>query len=380
MGVINRAATVGLNLLYFRPDITGGGETYAKGLLSALGAIESEFKFLVFVREDAAEAVRGLCSVDNFEVVSLRCPPRASARHLWEQVQLRAVCRDHQIDLLHSLGNVCPLWLGSKQVVTIHDLLYLHVTGLSLSRRMFYSLMIPASARSCNAIIAVSRSTRDDLRSRLGISEDKLFHVSEGPGQNFIPGSNWGQVKERYKLPEQFFLSIGTGEHKRLDVSLSAVRNLRKQNVPAHLVVAGEDMESTRRMDEDDGLTWLGYIPKTDLAALYQRATAVICASEMEGFGLPILEAMSLGTPVISTDRGSLPEVGGKGSLYFNCGDSEALASAMLQVQSPEFRRGLVERGAGHVAGFSWKLCALRTVEVYRSVLRRDDDKRRDKR
>jgi len=264
---------------------------------------------------------------------------------------------------------VSPLRLDRKRVVTIHDLLYRQTPSLSWSRKLFYSVMIPWSATACDGVLAVSHSTFDDLKRMLKVPEEKLFLVPEGPGQEFAAASDWVMTKAKYGLPDEFFLAVGTAQHKRVDISLEAVRLLRQRSVHAHLVVAGEDMESTQRMNGNGDLTWLGYVPDTELASLYRNATAVICSSEMEGFGLPILEAMSLGTPVISTDRGSLSEVVGKGGVLVECGDADSLASAMLSLQHPQTRGEMIERGLAQASRFSWDHCAMGTVEAYRRIL-----------
>lgn len=366
---MHRPKRIGLNLLYFRADKTGGGETYAKGLLGGLQRASSDFEFVAFVTRSAAPALASLESI-RFHVLGLDSPRGRTARHLWEQMNFARICREHEIDLLHSLGNVSPLRLGGcRSAVTIHDLLYRHAPSLSLSRRWFYSFMIPRSTKACDAVLAVSQSTYNDLRAALNVPEEKLFLVPEGPGQDFADGSDWESTKIKYSLPDKYFLTVGTARHKRVDISLQAVQMLRQKDVAAHLVVAGEDMESTQKFNGHPELTWLGYVPDNELADLYRNATAVICSSEMEGFGLPVLEAMALGTPVISTDRGALSEVVGNGGMLVECGDAVSLASAMLKLQKPNTREEMVERGREQASSFSWDACARATIAAYQSVL-----------
>ena len=361
---------IGLNLLYFRADQTGGGETYARGLVSALQRAGSEFDFFAFVNRDTAGAFRSLAEISpTFHIEALAVPTDRSLRHLWEQLRFWRICKKYRIDLLHSLGNVSPLALPCKKAVTVHDLLYKHIPSLSFNRRFFYSLMIPGSTKTCDGVLAVSLSTYTDLQTLLKVPPEKLFLVPEGPGQEFSASSDWQTLRHKYSLPEEYFLAVGTAQHKRLDISLAAVRSLLVRGIRTHLVVAGEDMESTQRISGNGELSWLGYVPQQELAALYKHATAVICSSEMEGFGLPILEAMSLGTPVISTDRGSLAEVVGDGGVIVKCGDADALASAMIELRQPRFRRQVIDRGLEHAAMFSWDLCARRTLAAYRAIL-----------
>jgi glycosyltransferase involved in cell wall biosynthesis len=364
---------IGLNMLYLRPGKVGGGETYARGLLDGLQQLHSGFEYFVFLNSAAWPTFAYLDSTPKFHRIACSNPLNPVLRHLWEQIRLPALCKKHAIDVLHSLGNVSPLISSSAKMVTIHDLLWKHEPErLAIMRRLLYKFASPLSARVCDGVFTVSNYSRQDISQVLGIPASKLFVTTEGPGQDFPQPADWHQVKTKYKLPDQYFLSVGTETHKRIDVSLEAIRLLREKKVPAHLVVAGERSDSSKTFNSNGELRWLGYVPAPELIALYKNATALVCSSEMEGFGLPVLEAMSVGTPVIATDRGSLPQVVGDGGVLVQCGDAAALASTMDKlIREPHWRADLAQRGLAHAETFSWKLCAAATVRGYEDVLRR---------
>jgi glycosyltransferase involved in cell wall biosynthesis len=364
---------IGLNLLYLRPGKVGGGETYARGLLDGLQQVSSSFEYFVFLNSAAFPTFGRLDDFPNFRRIACSNPLNPVLRHAWEQMRFSALCREHRIDLLHSLGNVSPLMTPNAKMVTIHDLLWKHSPEhMPTLQRLLYSYMSPLSARVCDGVFTVSTHSLQDLGETLGIPKQKLFVTIEGPGQEFTTSADWNEVKKKYNIPDQYFLSVGTDKHKRLDVTLEAIKLLRGRQMPVHLVVAGERSESSKSFNTNGELRWLGFVPAEELATLYKNATALVCSSEMEGFGLPVLEAMSSGTPVIATERGSLPEVVGAGGVLVECGDVSALATTMDQlIHEPHLRADLAQRALAHVESFSWKLCAAATVKGYEEILRR---------
>jgi glycosyltransferase involved in cell wall biosynthesis len=363
---------IGLNMLYLRPGKIGGGETYARGLLGGLQQVAPSFEYFVFLNSAAWPTFDHLDDLPGFHRILCSTPLNPAVRHLWEQLRFPSLCRKYEIDLLHSLGNVSPLITRCAKAVTIHDLLWKREPErLATMRRLLYRFLSPLSAQICNGVFTVSEHSRQDITQMLGIPQSKVFVTTEGPGQEFPDSADWSQVKEKYKIPDQYFLSVGTDAHKRVDVSLEAIKLVRGRNLPAHLVVAGERSGASRSFNSNGEMRWLGFVPAPELVSLYKNATALVCSSELEGFGLPVLEAMSVGTPVIATDRGSLPQVVGEGGVLVECGDANALASTMDRlIREPQWRANLARRGLEHAESFSWKVCAAATVRGYEEILR----------
>jgi glycosyltransferase involved in cell wall biosynthesis len=367
-------------MVYVRPGKVGGGEIYARGLLGGLQQLNADFEYFVFLNATAWPTFAELDRFPNFHRIACSSPLHPVSRHLWEQVRFSAICKQYDIDLLHSLGNVSPLLPATAKMVTIHDLLWKHSPEhMPTMRRLLYSWMSPISARFCDGVFTVSDHSFEDLRETLQIPAEKLFITVEGPGQEFTASADWNSVKRKHNIPDQYFLSVGTEKHKRIDVTLDAIKMLRGRQMPIHLVVAGERSESSKAFSTNGELRWLGFVPADELAVLYKNATALVCSSEMEGFGLPVLEALSAGTPVIATERGSLPQVVGAGGVLVECGNASLLASTMNKlIHEPKLRAELADRGLAHAESFSWKVCATATVRAYEEILRRRKATARD--
>src|SRR5258708_1340147 len=187
---------IGLNLLHLRPGKVGGGETYARGLLDGLQQVSSSFEYFVFLNSAAFTTFEQLEDVPNFRRIACSNPLNPVLRHAWEQMRFSALCREHRIDLLHSLGNVSPLMTRNAKMVTIHDLLWKHSPEhMPTLQRLLYSYMSPLSARVCDGVFTVSDHSFEDLRQTLRIPANKIFITMEGPGQDFTKSRDSNQVK-----------------------------------------------------------------------------------------------------------------------------------------------------------------------------------------
>jgi glycosyltransferase involved in cell wall biosynthesis len=362
---------IGLNLLYLRPDEVGGTEIYARGLIAAFKEIQGPFDFLLFLNKSAWDSFSDLDEDPRFTRVGCNVPFNPMLRHVWEQLFFSSLCKRHSIDLLHSLGYVGPLLAGCAQVVTVHDLLVaLSPQSIPATKRIFWKIMIPLSVRRCEAVVTVSESTRNDLLKFVNVAPEKITVIREGPGQELPSPTPWLQLKSKFDLPDKFFLSVGTDPHKRLDISADAVAILQSEKLStAPLVVVGppRPMQLIRSVQI---LMRLGFVSPADLAGLYHHAIALVCSSEMEGFGLPLLEAMKHGTPVIAADRGAMAEIVGSAGMQVPFGRPHSLANAMSALENDSsLRSELSMRGILRVREFSWQKCAMETLEVYKAVL-----------
>jgi glycosyltransferase involved in cell wall biosynthesis len=363
---------IGLNVLYLRPGIVGGGETYARGLLDGLSQLSFDCKFIVLLNASAYPTFAELRSDTRFELVQCSSPLTPVRRHLWEQWHLGSLCKEYGLNLLHSLGNITPLLAGVPQIVTIHDLIHLRAPErLSFAKRTFARWMVPASVRVSEKVLTISEFSRRDLLEKLRVPTGKVVVSLEGPGQGFEEVADIQEVRVKYSLPRSYFLAIGTGTHKRVELTAAAVRAVRANGIDTHLVVAGHKDQTLDFLTQDGNVSFSGYVPSADLAALVMGATALVCSSEMEGFGLPVLEAMMLGTPVISSDQAALLEMIGDAGLTVKVGQVEQLTAAMIRIiEDDSLREDLKAKGKTRSQLFSWKHCAAVTLETYAEVLR----------
>ncbi len=286
-----------------------------------------------------------------------------------------------RLDLLHSPDFIPPFRRNCKSVITVHDLAFLLYPYLLTSESARYYGQIRQAVHSTDHIIAVSESTKQDLMRLLDVPPERVTVVYEAAGPDFRPMADQAlvsAVREKYGLPETFLLFVGTLEpRKNLPMLLHAlhlVRERRGSVVP--LVVVGrrgwlceEVFRTTEALKLSDEVHFLGRIPREDLVRLYNAALCLVFPSMYEGFGLPALEAMACGTPVMASKVASLPEVVADAGLLVAPGDPKAWATAMEEVlDSPELRRELREKGLRRAQGFSVKRMAEETLAVYRRV------------
>ncbi len=372
---------IGLNLIYLVPGETGGMEVYARELIPALhAAAPAGTTFVAFVNREAASERRGpwheLC-----ETVTV--PVRARRRIEWvrgEQQLLPGLARRAGVDLVHSLANTGPLRGRFVRVTTIHDLHYrlvpeAHFGLLALGLR----LLVPSAARRSQRIITGSENTRSDVITYLGIPTDRIDTVPYGIGTpaRARPEAE-GPLRRRLDLGERpVVLSVSAKRpHKNLVRLLEAHALLPGDERPV-LVLPGyatPHEEELRARAVQLGITadvrFLGWVDPEELEGLYALATAVVFPSLYEGFGLPVLEAMSRDVPVACSSGKSLAEAAGDGALVFDPEDTRAIADALVRLLGePEERDRLRVAGRAQAARFSWERSARLTLASYERAL-----------
>jgi glycosyltransferase involved in cell wall biosynthesis len=307
----------------------------------------------------------------------------ARSRWLWVQLRLAALARRDECHVLHCPNGMGPLWSSMPMVLTIHDLsLYryphFHPRWRIATTRQF----LPRLARRAAAVVAVSEFTRREILSVLHLPADKVHVVHSAAAASFRPVTDVAQlaaVRQRYGLPERFVLFVGTVEpRKNLFRLVRAFRQVRQRGLPHALVLAGHKgwlmdgfAAEIERLGLSDATRRLGYIPDVDLPALYALADLFVYPSLYEGFGLPTLEAMACGTPVLSSNSPALAEVCADAACLVDPLDEEALAEAIVAVlRDPERRAELSRAGLIRAREFSWQRAAEETMAVYARAAR----------
>jgi glycosyltransferase involved in cell wall biosynthesis len=303
---------------------------------------------------------------------------------LWLQLVLPWHLSRVGADVCHFTNSIASLWTPCPSVVTIHDAtLWLFPKYHPRRRILAMRPLVPLAARRAKAIIAVSASTKRDLVRTLGVPAEKVHVIHEAPAPQFQPlasGSALELVRRRYRLRAQFVLYVGTIEpRKNLMRLLEAFAMLRRRGYTSHtLVLAGTQgwagasvQRAIERLDLEDAVCLLGYVQADDLVALYNLASALIFPSLYEGFGLPIVEAMACGTPVVSSPNGSLAEIAGDAAELVDPTVVESIAAGLRRVLGDSQRQAeLRAAGLQRARQFSWQRAAAQTREVYASVLR----------
>lgn len=287
---------------------------------------------------------------------------------LWEQFQAAPLARRHGCTIVHHPMTTCPfLQHGLAHVVTLHDFNFLlHPEWFSRSFRLVYALCAMPGLRRCRRVVTISDYVRRQAEGILRIPPERLQMIHNGVKPLVASSSR----------PGNYLFAAGSLQpHKNLARLIRAYQSLRSDYPGLELVVAGRkqarfsaDPELGTLM-ESPGVTLTGYLSNEDLAAAYAGARVFCYPSLEEGFGLPLLEAMTLGCPVLTSNVSCLPEVAGP-ALQVNPLSVEEIAGGIRHVLDlePPARAALVQRGREWAAGFSWKVAAAKYLNVYRSL------------
>ena len=284
------------------------------------------------------------------------------------------------VDLFHSPDfTLPPVQRGTRTMVTVHDLSFLRMPDCFEPALLDYLVEnVPRAVRQADWILTDSQSTRRDLVELLDAPEDQITVIYPGVARRFQPITDAGtrdRVRAKYHLPRRFILSVGTIQPRKNYVGLTkAFANLDAEDV-ALVIVGGkgwlyEDVFSTvRDLGLQERVLFPGFVDDVDLPALYNLADVFALPSLYEGFGIPALEAMACGTPVITADNSSLPEVAGDAGMLVETGNVEALTEAMdLLLADADLLRRLAQRGLEQAARFSWEQSAASLLATYRHV------------
>ncbi len=366
---------IGLNahLLSAQPGYRSAGiHGYIDGLLRHLpAAVPSDWQLTAFV--GAANPTQ----IDGMTMRRSRMDTEAPLRRiLWEQAFQPFALGG--IDLYHALAFVAPLALTKPSVVTIYDLSFIHYPErLPAARRLYLRLLTGLTCRRARRVLAISQSTARDLTATLGIPPEKIEVAAPGYDPALfhpLPSEQIAAFRQAKNLPERFWLFVGTLEpRKNLPVMLEAYAALKRP--PALIIGGGKGWDyepifaAVARFKLEDRVQFVGFIPPGELAIWYNCAEAFLYPSVFEGFGLPVLEALACGTPVVVSDASSLPEVVGKAGIRVPPQDVAAWVEALRRAQDDGWRRMAREQGFSEAGRYSWQSTARQTAAAYRKAL-----------
>lgn len=307
---------------------------------------------------------------------------RIPSRFFWDQVGLPLRAAASRCDLLHQPCFSAPLLFPGTVVVTAHDLIARLATWpINLPSRLYFSYLMPLTYQKAARIIAISKNTAHDLERLLGISPRKIRIVPHAPSPQFrpLPARATRRILARHKISPPYILHVGTIEPRKNLVFLVRLYAAfaKGQKRPPPLVIAGKRgwgyeplFTEIAKQGIEGRVRFLGYVPFDDLPALYSAASVFVFPSLYEGFGLPPLEAMACGTPVIAANTSSLPEVVSEAGILLPKDDEAAWIAALEAILSrPRLASRLRARGLQQASRFTWERTARETVAVYREAL-----------
>lgn len=372
----SRALRIALDARYVREKPSGIG-AYVQALVERLPSLAPSDHFFFWAHPLAP---RPLSSAANTSATIVKAGPNSPWPVLWPQRHASF----EAVDVFHGPHNMMPRGLPCASVITVHDVMALeepaiHLQGLErVVKSVYYRQAIWRALRKATRLVAQSRATADRICALVPAAAKRLTVIWSAPDSDLRPPNDPAKAQERAarltRGESPYLLLVGANTpSKRHDLALAAFA--RAVPRPWRLVVVQRRKASAglvrlaKELQVDHRVVWLETVARQDLVTLLQAAGGLIQPSVYEGFGLPVLEAMACGCPVVASDIAPLREVTAGTALLFTAGDVTALASALRDfVQSPGLRQSLGGQGLARSRDFSWDRCAQETLEVYRDA------------
>ena len=314
--------------------------TYIRGLLRGLQELGTNDEYIVLAPESARELI-------PFEHVVADAPKYS----LREIVAIGAAVRRLRADVFHAPHYVIPV-TSTPTVVTIHDLIHLHLRN-PVKRTYAWTMLRRAAKQT---VVTVTHAMKEEIESTLGARD--VIVTPNGVDPRFTPQGE--------RAAGHYFLFVGNDKPHKNVATLVAAHEQTKQNTRADLILAGAPFARYRTR-----VTPAGFVGDDELAALYRGAIALVIPSIEEGFGLPAVEAMACGTPVITSNAPALVEITGDAALHVDARDAGAIGNAMIRIANDQaLRADLASRAIARARRFTWKSCAEKTREAYERALR----------
>lgn len=351
---------------------SGGAHQFIKSLIPALAEQRGNDELFVFYNQD-----KFLGLAPGYSEIVIE----GNNRIWWDFVLLPKMLRKLRIDAAIFPKNVVPFFTGCRCYVVIHDLAYFdrQLNPYPFLDTLYMRTFIPQSVRRAAGVFAVSENTKKDIIHYTNCNPKNItvtYEAADKIYHSISDASLLQQVKQKYSLPDNFIMYVGSlSPRKNIVRLLEAFSSIHKK-IPHHLVLTGSKSwkdspvyDTMHRLNLGDRIKQLGYVEHKDMPALYNLADAYIYPSLYEGFGLPILEAMQCGCPVVASNATSIPEVAGDAAILVNPLGTNAIADAIYQVLTDsEFREKLISSGFQQAKKFSWGRCAKIMLETIRTA------------
>lgn len=355
-------------------------------LIRNLQSIDTENEYVLFIKPDDDDSV--LNETPNFKIVRLK----GGFYPFWEQIALPRAAKKQGCQLLHCTSNTAPIFTSIPLVVTLHDIIYMESSYAKILRgtgtpyqkfgNVYRKMFVPRIIKKSDKIITVSHFEKNRIGQFFGIANDiKLEAVYNGVSEHFRPVTDQQElqrVKGKYHLPDRYFFFLGnTDPKKNTKGTLKAFSDFLKQT--------GDDIQMVMLDYERLALEALlveigdkelinkiiltGYVVNTDLPAIYCQCELFLYPSLRESFGIPMLEAMACGVPVITSNTSSMPEVAGNAAYIIDPYKPEEITAAMIKILSDKnLKDDLISKGFVQSAKFSWKAMAQHVLKIYRNI------------
>lgn len=355
-----------------------GMDLVALEVIKQLQELNTDDEYFVFVASGP-----DVCLGDtrNVHIILLHCP----FYPLWEQIALPLAVKQYKIDLLHCTSNTAPLYCKVPLVLTLHDIIFLEPQkkmNKSIYQnlgRIYRRFVVPKIVRKCSSIITVSESEKERIEQLLDVPPDRLTVVYNGYSKYFHKIQNSQAVSRKYIDTDEYIFFLGnTDPKKNVPGTLNAYRlYLEKSDKQIPLLIADISANMLDSILKEIGCSYIrqyivcsGYIPNRELPYIYNSAKIFLYTSYRESFGIPMLESMACGTPVIVGNKSAMPEIAGAGVDMVDVSDPECIADAIIRLETDEdYYKQQIDYGLERVNAFSWKCAAERLQQLYGYVL-----------
>lgn len=362
-----------------------GMDMVALELIKNLQKIDRHNEYIIFVKPDEDNTC--IPPAPNFKIVELRSRLGYPG---WEQIELPRAAYREKCDVLHCTSNTGPIFCKVPLVTTLHDIIYLE--SISIFKKdgtwyqklgnMYRRYFVPPVIKKSKKVITVSNYEKNRINRYFGFSDNRLTAIYNGVGEHFKKVTNretLHSIKKEFHLPDNFFFFLGNTDPKKNTIGVLRAFAEFNSVYPSkyHLVMLDYDESELKRILHSIGAPELrdlihltGYVPNTKLPAIITQCTIFLYPSLRESFGIPILEGMACGVPVITSNTSSMPEVAGKdAALIIDPFKPKEIANAMQNLVEDNMLAGvLAERGIERAKNFSWSVMAKNVLELYENV------------
>ncbi|MGC9354253.1 MAG: glycosyltransferase family 4 protein [Mariniphaga sp.] len=356
---------------------SSGLGNYSRNTLNALFRFFPGNEYILFTPEIKDKFFD---NYKRFKVVSPQNRIAKKMKSLWRSLFLVPQLKRHGVELFHGLSNELPKGINKSEipsVVTIHDLVFMRYPEFykPIDRKIYFK-KVKYACHSADKIVAISKQTKHDIETFFHVSPEKVELIYQPVAPVFFEKQNTSEIHEKHHLSEKFILSVGTIEPRKNQLALLQALHSKEIKVP--VVFVGKQntsylAEMKRFMEENEmesQVKFLSNISEADLAALYQTATLSVYISVFEGFGLPVIESMACGCPVVTSSVSVLPETAGDAAVLCNPAKIEEIAQKVtLLLEKEDFRNEIIEKGKQRAEQFHPESYAKKLISLYAEIL-----------
>ena len=365
--------SIGMEARWISSNKTGFGN-YAYNLIKEIGKIDKRNEYIVYLNHYYNDSI----FTGNIKRRIIRQIPEIY-KHIYLPID---VALNTKVDFFHFLYNAPSLIFPRPYLLTIHDMSFKYIPQmLKLKDRLSITYQLAINAHRAKRIIAVSENTKKDIIKFLNIPDKKITVIYEGVDKSYrriSDASRKNEIAKKYGLPERFILYVGTYlPHKNINTLIEAYSILVSDKTVAHsLVLAGNKGRSFKKTSNmiskfklERHVRCIGFVDEDDLPYVYNMSDLFVFPSMYEGFGLPLIESMACGVPVIATKTSCLPEIGGEAVTYFSPKDRDELYNKMKNILAKaHVRSEMIRRGLRQAKKYSWEKMAKKTIELYKQI------------